>query len=341
MLSQEAAAWAAHRRVGNSKAPSGGSCQSCALLHVRAYATWSWPELVGKARTDAAFQHELLQAKKVMRGELQKDFAPETVSASKRTTVEVKKSYSFLTSADLAKRCGKRVNVEALGLPVVELADELGKIQKGVLVAGDKPRKVTVTNATDIKTETGVMLPSAQLRPGQGAEVQRSYEDRAGVLRGLTSVSDEELSLGIDTYLKAMAATAEPGAVPAPLQLAMQASNVPAEAMAEIEDDAEVVAARRLSGGVVQEQSRRGGKAGKSGRGGRGSQAKRLVGQPAPPVPPPASDAKLFRRATPSTVAAEPSEPRVQVKEERSRSPRHLLRMQEEPNQMRFSSYLS
>ena len=278
---------------------------------------------MGRARTDEAFQTQLLNAKRIMKNEATKQFPPETVTSSKRTTISMTKTYDFLTAADLEKKFGCKVNIDALHLPVMELPDEFNKVQKGIILARDEPRKLSITNAHDIQTETGLMLPASQLREGQGLEVQRSYEARATVARNIAVVSGAELQDGFEKFSRAQAAAAEMGAPPAPLQMAMQASQEKVSEQEEIEEDAEVKAARRLAQASTEEsqKARRGksasGRGGKGGGGGGGRGGKRAQQLPGSEAQAPKA-ARITASSMSSVVKKEEPE---SSGDERSRSP--------------------
>ena len=281
---------------------------------------WKWAELVGRARTDQEFQAQLLLAKRIMKNETAKPFPPETVNSTKRSTISMSRSYDFLTAADLEAKFGRRVNLDALGLPVIEIHDEFQKLQRGIIVNTNKPRELTITNSTELATETGLMLPAAQLREGQGIEIMRSHEARAPVAKNMVAVTTAELQESFDKLVSAQVVATDMGAPPAPLQMAAQPGKAepPQE---EYEEDEEVKAARRLAAGGRDEQvkSRKGkGAGGKGGKaGGRGNKRS----QPAPSLTEGRDPKGPRTTATPlSAVVIKKEEPQSSG-DERSRSP--------------------
>eukprot|EP00971_Amphidinium_carterae_P341101 6479738-Amphidinium_carterae.1 len=208
LLALEDKSWALRRTIARTgtEVPEGDACEDC-------YTSWNtyfphlcWQEFAAKMQDGEDPLHaHLASAKKVAAQPSLKQWPKQTVSAEKKTMLEVKRAYIGLTLGELKKKLNmKRISKAALdALPSIDTLDVSGNPDKLYLFLDpNKPyKRVNIKSVSLQDWSTQSMAPDGQSWQQQGEEVWKHSSQKALASAGVFTLLNKEIMHSLDDYV--------------------------------------------------------------------------------------------------------------------------------------------
>ena len=191
-----------------------------------------------KAKSDELFRRSLLMARDVCVGKAAKAFYPQQFSDCTKTHIRMERSYLWMSAMEFEKDFGlKLLAVPQLKDQVIELANEVGQMERGIVLQNpdEKYRTVTFSNLYETAVETFVHKPESQLRPQQGSDIKLLWDadiakHRAKSLKGAAPTVEE-----LKTWASSVVHSVPTESMSAPLE----AAHAEVDPKQQEEDDAD------------------------------------------------------------------------------------------------------
>ena len=183
--------WAAYKISKKGEVPTGASCYLCAAVAANAFGTKTWSEVVSTAKSSGEFARSVMEAREKLQemgGELPaKAWHSEALQEESRVSIKMSRSCLFLSFSEFEERFKTKVAHFGPGeLPIEELRDESGILQRGIVLADpDSPfRKITVEAEMGKRLHKTLLDPSDMLRPNQHGDMMQYLVQEDSKQRG-------------------------------------------------------------------------------------------------------------------------------------------------------------
>ena len=151
----------------------GGKCRTCGLIDA-SFPQLEWEGLVAKTRTDPGFRNLIMKAREVLMGKSVPDFNRDSVHSNSELKVTVTRDMLFIGVTEFERCFGKKA-AQVDQIEIVEVKNENGVLEKGVVVADESfPwRRLQLSMSTGSSLETCVHQPDKQFRANQGEDAAK------------------------------------------------------------------------------------------------------------------------------------------------------------------------
>ena len=178
LLPVQDVAWASVLRQGDHDVPTGGRCYNCAMVAQVGFPSYTWSELVSRAKSQSAFAAEVRQAKARWVARQGKATAspwlPESLYDQITTGYEVEKKLVMVTVSEFEAKYKCKASIFP-HLPWQSLIDETGNSVRALLV--DHPtepwRTVRFRTLTGLRLDKTVSSPEEMLRANQSQQLMQ------------------------------------------------------------------------------------------------------------------------------------------------------------------------
>ena len=167
-------AWASMRVTKKGEVAEGSTCWSCGTVHARAYAGYTWVEVVSLCKTSSTFANTFAVAKKVLDGEKRPQWVPEDVTEKAQTAVKIQKALFMVTVQDFEQAFSIKLSqAPEIAELFQEVHDEYGGKTRAIFVKDPQApyRRVVLEHSVGLEVARELAKASDQLRPDQGSDL--------------------------------------------------------------------------------------------------------------------------------------------------------------------------